>query len=55
MAKEFVLMTSGMYRKREYREYKKYKKYIFKALPDGYIYIWFSLIYIVLPDIIYYI
>ena len=52
MAKGFVLMTSDMCNKREYREYKKY---IFKALPIG-IYIWFSLLYIALPDLtIYYI
>ena len=52
LAKEFILMTSSMYSKREYREYRKY---LFKALPEG-IYIWFSLLYLALPDItIYYI
>ena len=29
-----------------HREYKEYIKYIFKALPDGMGYIWFSLLYI---------
>ena len=49
LAKEFILMTSSMYIKREYR------KCIFRALPER-IYIWFSLLYLVLPDItIYYI
>ena len=45
----FLLITSGMYNKREYKN----RKYIFKALPD-WIYIWFSLLYIALPDLVIY-
>ena len=50
IGKKFIWMTSGMYSKREYREYQKY---IFKALPNG-LYIWFSLLYIVLSYITLY-